>query len=356
LCCYSILDIFDRQGSLDIFSGAPPQPYPTLIELRDMVLRPRVPQERYTNDVAFSIATAPLGASSEDDAKYLARGHLLSIHALSAVKILAEGLSGPAITEPLGDVHGRRDFAFAMKAFSGASHAHVKVLDGAGEVLAEQDVQLLPGPTYLREATDVPSVAMQMPQILAKSGVKYLMLGCFQPGLYDWYSPDGSKIVVGSLGIYGRLSAYLTPYNPVDVAVQIPSLLRNWDSYYAEHKIPPQFPITDMTDYLPPNQELITLADQWKSDARGKYGDPVKLKFATGEEFMQSVTHDPNTRFPQVHGEWPNVWAYIHGPTHLETISAGREASWDLVAAEKFWTLRTLTSGGSERYPTETFD
>ncbi len=162
--------------------------------------------------------------------------------------------------------------------------------------------------------------------------------------------------MVGSLGIYGRLSAYLTPYNPVDVAVQIPSLLRNWDSYYAEHKIPPQFPITDMTDYLPPNQELITLADQWKSDARGKYGDPVKLKFATGEEFMQSVTHDPNTRFPQVHGEWPNVWAYIHGPTHLETISAGREASWDLVAAEKFWALRTLTSGGSERYPTETFD
>ncbi len=91
LCCYSILDIFDRQGSLDIFSGAPAQPYPTLIELRDMVLRPRVPQERYTNDVAFSIATAPLGASSEDDAKYLARGHLLSIHALSGVKILAAG-------------------------------------------------------------------------------------------------------------------------------------------------------------------------------------------------------------------------------------------------------------------------
>ncbi len=471
------LSLFDHQGSLDLFAGAPVQSYSTQIELRDMTWRPRVAGEHCSNDLAFSISTAALGSATDGESKYLAGGYVVARRALTGARIVSEVPGVPAATDSLGDLQGRRDFAFAMKVPSGTRQVHAKFVNGAGEVLAEQDLNLPPelahlrgatiniipnshndiawldtpeatanwrrdkviGPAlpllekypdyrygmetnlflmeYLRHAparaeevrkflaegrmtfgamfnqpyqslwrdeslvrelyygrkwlkenlgpgvdtvtawgTDVPSVAMQMPQILAKSGVKYLMLGRFQPGLYDWYSPDGSKIVVGSLGIYGRLSAYLTPYNPVDVALQLPSLLRNWDSYYGDHNIPPQFPITDMTDYLPPTQELITLADQWKNEPFAKYGDPVKLKFATGEEFMQSVTSDPHTTFPQVHGEWPNVWAYIHGPTHLETVSAGREASWDLVAGEKFWTLRTLMSGGAERYPTETFD
>jgi alpha-mannosidase len=204
--------------------------------------------------------------------------------------------------------------------------------------------------------TDVPSVAMQMPQILAKSGVKYLMLGRFRPGFFDWYSPDGSKVTVGSLGVYGRLAAYLTPYKPDDVALQLPQLLRNWDAFYSEHRIPPEFPITDMTDYLPPTKELIPLVENWKSEAQQKYGVSLNLKFATGEELMKAVTSDSNTRLPELHGEWPNNWAYIHGPTHHDVVSAGREAVWDLVTAEKFWTLRTLASQGKERYPTDTFD
>ena len=471
------LSLFDRGGSLDIFAGAPTQAYPSRIELRDMVWRARVPGEKYFNDLTFSISTAALGTASDGASKYLAGGYVVSRRPLAGVKITGEVPAGQATTEPVGDMQGRRDFAFAMSVPPGAHQVHAKVVDGAGNVLVEKDVKLSPELACMRDATiniipnshndiawldtpeatanwrrdkvlgpalpllekypdyrygmetnlflmeylhraparaeevrkylaegrltfgamfnqpyqslwrdeslvrelyygrkwlkenlgpgvdtvtawgtDVPSVAMQMPQILAKSGVKYLMLGRFQPGIYDWYSPDGSKVAVGSLGIYGRLSAFLTPYNPIDVALQLPTLLRNWDGYYAEHNIPPQFPITDMTDYLPPTKELITLTDQWKQEASSKYGDPVKLKFASAEEFMQSATNDPHTHLPQVHGEWPNVWAYIHGPTHLETISAGREASWDLVAAEKFWTLRTLLSGRTERYPTETFD
>ena len=466
--------IFDRQGSLDIFAGAPGQPYPTRIELRDMEWRARVPNEHYSNDLAFSISTAALGATQDGVTRCLAGGYVVSRQLLSGVKIVGEFAAGPAFTEPLGDVQGRRDFDFNIWAPPETHLLHAKVVDATGKVLAETDLKLHPALAYLRNATiniipnshndiawldtpeatanwrrdkvigpaipllekypdyrygletnlflmeylrrvptraeevrkflaegrltfgamfnqpyqslwrdeslvrelyygrkwlkenlgpgvdtvtawgtDVPSVAMQMPQVLAKSGVKYLMLGRFLPGLYDWYSPDGSKIVVGSLGIYGRLSAYLTPYHPTDVALQLPSLLRDWDTYYAQHKIPPQFPITDMTDYLPPTQELITLAHQWKREVGSVQ---MELKFATGEEFMQSVANDSRTTFPQVHGEWPNVWAYIHGPTHHETVSAGREASWDLVAAEKFWTLRTLISGGSERYPRETFD
>jgi alpha-mannosidase len=479
--CY--FSLFDRQGSLDLFAGGPAPSYPTLIELRDLLLRPRLPGEHYQNDFTFSISTAALGPDAPGEGapaaseKYLVGGYLDLRRPVRGAKIVVESVAGPLATESLGDLQGRREFVFALSAPWGAPQARARLLDAAGQVLAERDLALLPAPAYLREATiniipnshndiawldtpeatanwrrdmvigpalpllekypayrygmetnlflieylrrvparaeevrkllaegrltfgamfnqpypslwrgeslvrelyygrkwlrenlgpgvdtvtawgtDVPSVAMQLPQILAKSGVKYFMLGRFQPGLYDWYSPDGSKVAVGSLGIYGRLSAYLATYNPVDVALQLPGLLRNWDAYYAEHRIPPQFPITDMTDYLPPTKELITLAEQWKSEAQGKFGDPVKLKFSTGEEFMKSVTADPRTRLPQVHGEWPSVWAYIHGPTHQQTIATGREASWALVAAEEFWTLRNLLSGGKERYPRETFD
>ncbi len=128
--------------------------------------------------------------------------------------------------------------------------------------------------------TDVPSVAMQIPQILAKSGVKHLMLGRFQPGIYSWSSPDGSKILMGSLGIYGRLAAYYTPPTSSNVALQLPGLLRIWDEFYAEHHIPAQFPITDMTDYLPPNQELIPLVEAWNAEARPKYGSGIKRSSA----------------------------------------------------------------------------
>ena len=204
--------------------------------------------------------------------------------------------------------------------------------------------------------TDVPSVTMQMPQILAKSGVKYLMLGRFQPGVFNWYSPDGSKIAVGSQGMYGRLSAYIEPYRPLDAALKLPQLLTHWDDYYKKNDIPPHFAITDMTDYLPPTEELVPLIHSWDKEIIQKYGLDLNLRFSTGEDFMKAITSNPSAKFPGLKGEWPNVWAYIHGPTHHDTVSAGREAVWLLASAEKFWTLVDLASEGKEQYPKSTFD
>ena len=473
----AFLSILDRQGSLDLFAGAPAQPMPTTVELRDLVVRPRLPDERCDNDFSFSLAAAPIGTAADGRRRYLVGGSVVTRQALNGLRVLVTGSKGSIASQELEAVQGRKDFALVLAALPDESEGRAKLAGDDGKVLAEKTLQLPPELTYLSSATvniipnshndiawldtpeatadwrrdkvigpaipllqkhpdyrygmetnlflmeylnrvptqadvvhgliregrltfgatynqpyeslwrdeslvrevyygrkwlrehlgsdvdcvtawgtDVPSVALQMPQILAKSGVKYLMLGRFRPGFFDWYSPDGSKITVGSLGIYGRLSAYLTPYNPVDVALQLPGLLRNWDDFYKRNAIPPEFPITDMTDYLPPTQELIPLVEGWKSEVQQKYGVSLNLKFATGEELMKAVTRDPGTRFPELHGEWPNNWAYIHGPTHHDVVSAGREAVWDLTAAEKFWSLRSLASGGKERYPTETFD
>ena len=472
----TVLTIMDRQGSLDLFAGAPAQPVPTTLELRDMFLRPRSSDERCDNDFTFSLAAAAIGSSPDGRSRYLMGGAVVSRQPLNGASVTVTGDKGSNAAAELGSFQGRKDLSFMLAALAGESEAQAKVV-AAGRTLAEKKFQLLPELTYLRHATvniipsshndiawldtpeatanwrrdkvigpaipllqeypnyrygmetnlflieylnrvptqaalvhkliregrltfgatynqpyqslwpgeslvrqlyfgrkwlrehvgsdvdcitawgtDVPSVAMQMPQILAKSGVKYFMLGRFRPGFFDWYSPDGSKITVGSLGIYGRLGAYLTPHKPTDLALQLPTLLRNWDAFYSEHRIPPEFPITDMTDYLPPTRELIPLVNGWKSEAQQKYGISLNLKFATGEELMKAVTRDPITKLPELHGEWPNNWAYIHGPTHHDVVSAGREAVWDLVTAEKFWTLRTLAAQGKERYPTDTFD
>ncbi|MGN1221547.1 MAG: alpha-mannosidase, partial [Candidatus Cryptobacteroides sp.] len=50
---------------------------------------------------------------------------------------------------------------------------------------------------------DVPGRTMQMPQILSKSGIKNLFVSRMREGLYDWYSPDGSKVFCFTPGNYG---------------------------------------------------------------------------------------------------------------------------------------------------------
>src|SRR5579862_960609 len=147
------LALFDRQGSLDIFSGAPTQTYPTRVELRDMVWRPRIPGEHYNNDLAFSISTAAVGATSHGESKYLAGGYVVSRRPLTGARIVAEIPQGPATTETVGDIQGRRDIAFAMSVPPRTPQMHVKLVDSAGNVLMEKDLKLLPELAALRGAT-----------------------------------------------------------------------------------------------------------------------------------------------------------------------------------------------------------
>ena len=51
---------------------------------------------------------------------------------------------------------------------------------------------------------DVPGKLLQMPQILKKSGVGYMVISRFQKGIYNWYSPDGSYVTTYSPGHYSE--------------------------------------------------------------------------------------------------------------------------------------------------------
>ena len=80
----------------------------------------------------------------------------------------------------------------------------------AGEALVRQVYlgrkwlkKALPG-CDSREAwsPDVPGRAMQMPQILSKAGVPYLIMSRHEEGLFNWQSPDGSGVTAYSPGHY----------------------------------------------------------------------------------------------------------------------------------------------------------
>jgi len=66
--------------------------------------------------------------------------------------------------------------------------------------------------------------------------------------------------------------------------------------------------------------------------------------------------NSPNAKFDVRMGERPDVWLYIHGPTHHATTSLRREAARLLPAAEAFMTFACLLDGSFARYPSKAFD
>lgn len=97
---------------------------------------------------------------------------------------------------------------------------------------------------------DVPGRTPQIPQILDKSGIRYLVISRMKEGFYDWYSPDGSKVLTYSPGNYGwALLVY--QYFEEDVITafsKMNAVLKNWDEYYAGRNIPAHYGVVISTD------------------------------------------------------------------------------------------------------------
>ena len=58
-----------------------------------------------------------------------------------------------------------------------------------------------------------------------------------------------------------------------------------------------------------------------------------------------------NQNFDVIEGERPDVWLYIHGPSHQRALKASREGSRLLTAAEKFATFDALQQNSFAAYP-----
>ncbi len=215
--------------------------------------------------------------------------------------------------------------------------------------------KMLPGCDFMTAWNeDVPGMALQFPQILAKSGIPYYMFSRHQPGFYQWYSPDGSSILGWTPGQYecfGRpVRAAKTDAARTDT---FSLLLGNWSKYYANRKIDPEFLYLYSFDFSTPlNWDEYMTA--WNADIRqsNPHGLPL-IQYATATKAFENVAKSKAAKFDKLTGERPNVWLYIHGPTHHKALTAAREASRLLTAAEKFATMNALLQHSFSAYPAQ---
>lgn len=235
----------------------------------------------------------------------------------------------------------------------------------SGEMLARQ---LYYGRRWLQKALpgcdaraawspDVPGRTLQMPQVLAKAGAPYLMLSRQEPGFFRWRSPDGSSVLAYSPGHYGTAWDRLSGPAP-EVARRVAQDAAAVDAAQAAAGLPPLLGYIVSVDASGP-RDFGDLVRQWpRVDAGGAAtGLPAVPSFATAtaEEMMDQVAAaHPQVR--TIQGERPNVWLYIHGPTHHEAISAGRDAARLLPAAEAFSALAGLRLGSAAPYPAKALD
>ena len=201
---------------------------------------------------------------------------------------------------------------------------------------------------------DVPGRALQMQQILAKADIPYLFTSRYHEGLYRWFSPDGSGILAYTPGHYGNPMALLK--RPTAEAVAgIRTKLAEQGAYYQQRGIPPTYCLINSMDFSRP-VDFGPLITAW--NAQTNTADAVRppvMSYGSIAGFFDRVSAG-QPRFDTLTGERPDVWLYIHGPTHHWTTSLRREAARLLPAAETFSTVACLLNGSFTNYPSKALE
>ena len=203
---------------------------------------------------------------------------------------------------------------------------------------------------------DVPGRTLQMPQILAKSGIKNLFVSRMREGLCDWYSPDGSKVFTYSPGNYGWAILFWKFFD--EGAVNAFNKLHErsvlWSDYFREHNIPPHYAVVYSVDASGPSN-YSKVVDEWNRIVDLAEVPLPRLRHSTATAYFEAV-NVPASKLEKISGERPNLWLYIHGPAHYEAITAKRAAGVLLPAAEMFTTFNCLLENRWDAYPKAAFD
>jgi alpha-mannosidase len=190
-----------------------------------------------------------------------------------------------------------------------------------------------------------------MQQILSKAGIPDMIISRYHEGYYRWLSPDGSSVLAYSPGHYTNASAILSAA-PADAVKLINEKFTKWSPYYSQRTIPPEFPLLHSVDFSKPT-DFGPLINFWNGQHPAKEGSNTStMGYSSARQFFDGLAKT-NPNFDRIMGERPNLWLYIHGPTHHWAISAQREAGILLPAAEIFSTIASLLEGSFQNYPSK---
>ena len=205
---------------------------------------------------------------------------------------------------------------------------------------------------------DVPGKSLQTPQILKKAGVNYMIISRHAKGMFHWESPDGSSVFTYSPGHYGNDLLYLSRDLNNKMKYGADQVLY-WENSFEEGNV--NVPLLSSQDMLPAI-DYSEFINSWNSfdsliDENGETKDLYlpNMELMTVDEFMPMAEKNA-TKVDTIRGERPNVWVYIHGPGHHDALTASREASKLLPAAEKFLAISNKIDPEKIQYPYEEFD
>ncbi|KPL15565.1 MAG: hypothetical protein AMS26_07355 [Bacteroides sp. SM23_62] len=213
--------------------------------------------------------------------------------------------------------------------------------------------------------SDVPGRSLQMPQLMAKAGITEMFVSRHGRGLFDWYSPDGSKVTTYTPGHYIDFYNILAKEDEEAIKSLAQQVLFWTDGYNdvpGEHTVMPAVLNFEFIWDPEPVENLDPFKELWNNlDAvENANGEILKvrlpeIKYSTLDKFFNQIRKS-SKEIPSIMGERPDVWIYIHGPSHHWAIDHSRKADILLPAAEKFAVADALVSGSYSKYPVELFN
>jgi alpha-mannosidase len=175
--------------------------------------------------------------------------------------------------------------------------------------------------------TDIPGFTPQYPQILEKANIPFMVMSRMGPtdkALFNWESPDGSKVLVWTVRGYGW-GAHLGLHGDL-TEEKIDAITRELE---AAHQIAPgPIYIHWGVDLWAPTEKLV--------ESVRKLNHVIsawQFTFATPEEFYNAVAQTPS--LPGLPGEIPMAWPHVvDGILHLWELAV--PATTTLTTAEEF--------------------
>ncbi len=218
--------------------------------------------------------------------------------------------------------------------------------------------------TKLYINTDVPGFTYQLPQILKKSGVDYVLQGRMPWGFYYWEGLDGTSIPM-------FVFRYAWPeglMNPVNNTGWL-KFCNEREYYYKPRQLPKKMIYDFNTDYFPPcpallpfvkkqNMVMKKYAEEYNKrfkDDTTKHISPPKINHVEAESAIREVFEEGTLNIETIKGEWPLSWAYYDEPGNREALLMGRLGHNKLLKSESLFSLIN-TLGHPNDYPKDKID
>ena len=207
---------------------------------------------------------------------------------------------------------------------------------------------------------DVPGRTLQMPQIMQKAGVDNLIISRHERGLFYWEAPDGSKVRTYTPG------HYIYFYNVLGLSdtAAVKELAKESILWYTKFNNVPKSKtvMPAMLNYefiwdQKPVENCAPFIQKWNSitQIKTENGKPLKVnlpkfRYAIADEFFNTLDMS-TSELPSIKGERPNVWLYIHGPSHEKALTASRGGDVLLPAVEKIASFNAIADKNFNAYP-----